>query len=203
MKLRVAGRRVDVERENLLRRLASHLLDVHAAFGRSNDRDAGGRAVDEEGEIKLTCNGGALFDQEPLHDAACRSGLHRHKRIRQHLVGEEPDIVHGFRDPHAAFITGLALFEATLSASASMNLCFHDRDGAAQLLRDRNSFLWRESRMAPRNGNTIISEDRFRLIFMHIHGTALIVREKAKIVNVSGIGWVRHLETPRGIVTQY
>ena len=104
--------------------------------------------------------------------------------MRQHLVGEEPHIVDRFRDAHAALLARRGLLEVALSAPSGMNLRFHDRDGTAQFLRDRNGLLWRKGCVSARNGNAVISEDRFGLIFMHIHGTALIVREEAKI----GIG---------------
>jgi hypothetical protein len=57
-----AGRRIDGHGEDLFRRAARHLLDVHAAFGGGDEGDARGRPVDEAGQIELAGDLGAFLD---------------------------------------------------------------------------------------------------------------------------------------------
>ena len=49
------------------------LLDVHAAFGRDDEGDARGGAVDEAGEIEFAGDAGAFLDIEAVDDLALRA----------------------------------------------------------------------------------------------------------------------------------
>ena len=48
---RIARRRFDLKRRDLVRRLVRDFFDVHAAFGGNDEGDAAGGAIDESGEI--------------------------------------------------------------------------------------------------------------------------------------------------------
>jgi hypothetical protein len=61
-----AGRRIDGDRLDLLGRVVGDRLDVHAALGRGDDRDAAGLAVDQQREIEFLGDVDAVGDVEPL-----------------------------------------------------------------------------------------------------------------------------------------
>jgi hypothetical protein len=60
------GRRVDVDRHDLLRRLGRDFLDVHAAGLRGDEGDAARRAVDQDREVELALDRRAFLDVEAL-----------------------------------------------------------------------------------------------------------------------------------------
>ena len=70
-----AGRRIDREGHDLLRRVVRDLLDVHAARGRHHEGDARGLAVDQRREIELAVDGRAFLDIEAVDLLAVRAGL--------------------------------------------------------------------------------------------------------------------------------
>src|SRR5690606_7238864 len=71
----IARRGIDGERDDPLRRLVRHLLDVHAAGLRGDERDPAGGAINERRKVELALDLGAVLDIEPLDDAAGRAGL--------------------------------------------------------------------------------------------------------------------------------
>ena len=53
---------IDDDGVDLLGAVMRHVFDVHAAFGRSNNRDTAGRPVDEQSEVEFLLNVGAIGD---------------------------------------------------------------------------------------------------------------------------------------------
>ena len=79
-----AGRRIDREGDDLLRRVVRDLLDVHAAFGRDHEGDARGLAVDQRRQVELAVDGRAFLDVEAVDLLAVRAGLMRDQRRAEH-----------------------------------------------------------------------------------------------------------------------
>ena len=102
-------RRIDREGHDLLGRVMRDLLDVHAAFGRDDEGDARGRAVDQHREIEFLVDVGAVLDVEAVDLLAGLAGLQRDQRRAQHLLGEGFGLVDRLGDAHAALVAGRSL----------------------------------------------------------------------------------------------
>ena len=77
-------------------------LDVHAALGRDDEGDAADRAVDQDRQIELAVDVGAVLDIEAVDLLAGRAGLLGDQRVAEHLLGVGDDFVDRLRQPHAA-----------------------------------------------------------------------------------------------------
>ena len=78
------------------------VLDIHAAFGRGDDRDAPGLAVDQQREIIFLFDVDAVGDVEPLDLLAVRAGLDRDQRLAEHLGGMLAHFVDRMGEANAA-----------------------------------------------------------------------------------------------------
>jgi hypothetical protein len=67
--------RIDRDGDDLVWRVVRDLLDVHAAFGRGDDRNARRLAVDQHREIELLLDRGALLDVDAIDLLSHRAGL--------------------------------------------------------------------------------------------------------------------------------
>ena len=149
------------------------LLDVHAAFRRDDEGDAGRSAIDERGEIELLLDVGAILDVEAVDLLARRPRLDRHERRAEHFLGELRDLVDRLGEAHAALFTGGSFLELALAAAAGMDLGLHDPERAAQFLRRRVRVFRLHHGDAARNGNAIFAQDGLGLILMDVHRDTL------------------------------
>jgi len=78
---------VHSEVDDFLRGGGSDLFDVHAALGGADKADAGCGAINEQGEVQLCLNAGAVFDVDAVHLLARRAGLVRDQGAAKHLLG--------------------------------------------------------------------------------------------------------------------
>jgi hypothetical protein len=62
-------------------------LDIHAAFGRGDDRDAPGDTVDQHRQVEFLCNVDAVGDVEAVDPLAGFASLHCHQRVAEHFLG--------------------------------------------------------------------------------------------------------------------
>src|ERR1700761_2490224 len=127
------GRRVDRESMYFLRRLVRHFFDIHAAFGRYNESNAGSGAIDECGKIEFALDSRAFLDIEPVDLLACRARLYRNKRPPKHFACEGFDLLDRACEPHAAFVARFLLLEFAFAAAAGMDLALDDPERAAKL----------------------------------------------------------------------
>ena len=93
-------------RLDLLRRVVGDRLDVHAAFGRGDDRDPAGLAVDQQREVEFLGDVDAVGDVEPLDLLALRAGLDRDQRLAEHLGGMLAHFVDRMGEADAALGVG-------------------------------------------------------------------------------------------------
>ncbi len=120
--------RIDRHREDLVWRIVRHLLDVHAAFGRGDERDARGCAINERGEIELAGNIDSVLDIDASNGAPRRAGLDGDESVPQHLLGELLGLARRLGEANAALVARRGLLELALAASAGMDLRL-DHDG--------------------------------------------------------------------------
>src|SRR5690606_39190836 len=102
-------------------RVVGHLLDVHAAFGGGDERDAAGGAVDQAGEVKLPLDVGTVLDIDAVDHLPGRAGLLGDQGRAEHLADEGLDLLRRAGEADAALVAGLRLFEAALAAAAGMD----------------------------------------------------------------------------------
>src|SRR5207344_1679488 len=170
------GGRIDREGENFLRRLVRNFLDVHAAFGRDNERDARGFAINQRRKIELAIDCRAFLDIEAVDLLAVRAGLVRHQRRTQNACGLFLHVIDGFHHLDAA---GFA-------APTCVDLGLYNPNRAGKLLRALDRFIDAECGDAPRHRHTEFAQHRLRLIFVDIH--AELPAERAGFFLVVEIG---------------
>ena len=121
---READGRVDVHREDLLRRVLGDLLDLDAALGGRHEGDAALVAVDDHAEVQLGDHLEALLDVEAPDLLALGAGLVRDELHAEDLLGELARFGGAaLRDLHAA----------ALAATAGVDLRLDDDDRATGL----------------------------------------------------------------------
>ncbi len=163
-------RRVDREGHDLLGGRSRDFLDVHAAFGRDDEGNARGLAVDQQREVEFARDVRAIFDVDAVDLLAGRAGLVRHQRAAEHLLGELGGFFHRLGQANAALLTGFGLFELALAAAAGVDLSLDDPKRSVELARRRLGFLGFQDSAAVRNRAAIALEELLRLIFMNVHG---------------------------------
>ncbi len=159
------GRGIDREGGDPLRGLVGDLLDVHAALGRGDERNARGRAVDQRREVELLLDRRALFDVEPVDHLALGAGL----------VGDEGRAENACR---LAAHVGNRLHDldaARLAAAAGVDLRLDDPDRTAELVRGLLRLLDRECRDAVRHRHAEFPQNGFRLVLVNIHDAPPVV----------------------------
>ena len=160
-------------------------LDVHAAFGRDDEGDAADRAVDQDRQIELALDVGAVLDIEAVDLLAGRAGLLGDQRVAEHLLGVGDDIGHRLRQPHAALGVGAKLLELALAAAAGMDLALHHIERAGQRLGGGFRLARLEHRHAFGHRRAETLQQRLALIFMDVHGC---LRSAAGITSMARCG---------------
>ena len=93
-----------------------------------------GFAVDQDREIELLVDVGAVLDVEAVDLLAWRAGLHRDQRLAEHLLGEFVDLGDRLGEADAALGVGGGFLELALAAAAGMDLALHHPERAGKLL---------------------------------------------------------------------
>ncbi len=146
-----------------------HLFDVHAAFGRGDDRDAAGLAIDQQSEIEFLRDVDAVGDVEALDLLALRASLDGDERLAEHLLGIGAHFLDRLGEADAALGVGAELGELALAAAAGVDLRLHDPERSGQLLRGLDRFVDGHGRVTGGNRNAELREQLFGLIFVDIH----------------------------------
>jgi len=168
-----AGRGIDVEAVDLLRRVMRDRLDVHAALGRGDEGDAARFPVDEQGEVEFLGDIDAVGHVEPVHLLAGRAGLDGDERVAEHLGRSRPDLIGAAGKADAALGVGAQLLELALAAAAGMDLRFHDVERAGQLSRGGDSLVDAHRGIAGGDGHAELRQQLLGLIFVDVHGAGL------------------------------
>ena len=164
-----SGRGIDGEGDDLLGRLVRDVLDVHAAFGRDDEGDARGRAIDEHRQVEFLGDVGAFLDVEAVDLLAGRAGLDGHQRRAEHLLDVGDDLVDRLGEAHAALVAGRGFLELALAAATGVDLRLDDPERTAERLGGGFRVLGVENRDAARDGRAELLQDRFGLVFMNVH----------------------------------
>ncbi len=171
-----AGRRIDGDRLDLLRRVVRDRLDIHAAFGRGDDGDAAGFAVDQQRQVEFLGDVDAVGDVEALDLLAGRAGLDRDQGLAEHLRGMRADLVDRVGEADAALGVGAELLELALAAAAGVDLRLDDPQRSGQLLGGGDRFLDAHRGMAGGHRHAELREQLFGLIFVDVHGARPLSR---------------------------
>jgi hypothetical protein len=176
----VAG--IDGEGQDLLGGVVSDALDVHAALGGGDHRDAGRLTVDQQGEVQLASNVGAFLDVEAVDLLALGAGLDGDEHPAEHLLGVLADVLDGLDDADAALGVLAEALEAALAAASGVDLGLHDEHRAAQLLRRRDRLVGGEGGLAAGHVHAERAQDGLGLVLVNVHG-----RARGKLKGVAGV----------------
>ena len=185
-----AGGGIDREGLDLLGRVVGDGFDVHAALCRDDEGDLPGGAIDQQREIEFARDIDAVGDVEAVDLLAGVAGLDRHQRVAQHVGCRRANLILGLRQPHAALGVRPKLLELALAASAGMDLRLDHIKRPGQRLRRRDRFLHAHRRMAGGNGHAELRQQFLGLIFVDVHGGAVLVileeRESLGLKHIAG-----------------
>jgi len=155
-----ADQRIDEDLDDLLGRVVSDFLDVHAAFGRGHDGDLLRGTVSQGSDVVFVLDVGAFLDQEVAHLLAFGAGL-----VGDQLHAEDLGRV------LAHFVQRLGDLDTTaLAATASVDLGLDHPDLAAELLCCLDRVIDAGAMDASRRDDTVLSQYFFCLILMNLHG---------------------------------
>ena len=167
----IAGRGINREAEDFFGGGGRDLLDIHAAFGGGDEADAGGHAVDQQGEIHFGLDAGAVLDIDAVDLLAGRAGLLGHEGAAKHALGLVGGLFHGFREAHTACVTGAGLLELALSAPAGVDLRLYHPERSVERARGRLGLFGAQNHAAIRHRGAVGAKQCLRLILMDIHET--------------------------------
>ena len=167
-----AGRRIDGDGRDLLRRVVRDLFDLHAALGRGDDGDSAALTVDEQREVELLVDVDAVGDVEPLDLLARGPGLNRHQRPAEHFGRMLAHLVDRMGEAHAALRRLAELLEFALAASAGVDLRLDDPQRSGKLVGRVDGLLDAHRGVTGRNRYAVFREQFLGLIFVDVHGRA-------------------------------
>ena len=151
-------------------RVVGDPLDVHPAFGRGDDRNPAGFAVDQQSEIIFLFDVDPVGDVEPLDLLAVRSGLDRDQGLAEHLGGMLAHLVEGMGEADAALGVGTEFLELALAPAAGVDLGLDHPQGPGKLLGRLDRLLDAHRGIARGHRNAIFRKQLFGLIFVDVHG---------------------------------
>ena len=160
---------IDADGVDFLRRFLGHRLDIHAALGGGDKGDQRGFAVDEDGEVELAVDIGAIFQIEPVDLLAFGAGLLGDQRVTQHLGDMGFHFISRMRQPDATLGIRAKFLEAALAAPACMDLALHHVERAGQFTQRLVHITRRQDGHALGHGRSVIPQQRLGLIFVNIH----------------------------------
>ncbi len=161
---------IDGDGVDLLGRVVRDGLDVHAAFGRDDERDAAGAAIDQQSEVEFLVDVDAVGHVEAVDLLAGRAGLDGDERVAEHVGRCCADFVERLGEADAALGVGAEFLELALAAAAGVDLRLHDIERPGQLLGGLDGFLDRERGEAGGDGGAELREQFLGLIFVDVHG---------------------------------
>jgi hypothetical protein len=181
-----ADGRVEADLEDLLRALARHLLDLHAAFGRGDHGDAAARPVDQHAEIQLAPDVGPVLDVDALDLLALRPGLRGDQPHAEHRLGRLLGLVDGLHHLDAA----------ALAAAAGVDLRLDHPNRAAQLAGHVLRFLRGVGDDAARHRDAVFRQQALGLILVDVHGSLTTTARNRSAVG-SGLRFSSLAASPR------
>ena len=165
----IAGGGINREAQDFFGRAGSDFFDVHAAFGRADERHAAGDAVNQQGEIQFAFDVRTVFDVDAVHLLASRTGLMRDQSATQHFLGFFSGLFDRLGEAYTAFFASIRLFERAFTAPTCVDLRFDDPQRAVQFACCGFSFVSFENDTAFRDRGAIGTKESLRLIFMNVH----------------------------------
>ena len=169
VEIRQAGGGVDVEGQDLFGRVMGDVFDRHAAFGRTDEGDAAGGAVDQDGEVKLAGDVGAVFDIDAVDLLARRAGLHGDQGAAQHLAGKLGGLTDRAGEADAALFARLRLLEMALAAATGVNLRLDHPERAVKFAGGGLGLFGAQHWATIGNRDAIAAQKGLGLVFVDVH----------------------------------
>ena len=161
-----ADRRIDVLLDDRLRVLGRNLFDLHPAGLRGHEDRTRDRAVQQNAQIQFAGNRQRLFDQQPPHLLALRTGLVGHQLHPENLFRQFAGLRVALGQLHAA----------AHPAASRVNLRLHHHSGgpcAHQVFGGALCFLARLHHRAARHRHPILRKNGLGLVLVNFHGFSI------------------------------
>ena len=168
--VRDAGRRLDRQRHDAIRGVVRDGFDVHAAFGRDNERDLARTTIDQQRAVQFFFDVGAVFDIDAVHLAAGRRCLRRHEVVAEHGLHVLERLFLREAEADAAFFTGFLFDELAFAAAAGVDLRFHDPERTRQRVDRSLRLVHRGDGDALCDRRSERLQDFLRLMLVNVHG---------------------------------
>ena len=156
------GGRVDLDTDDLLRRLRRDFLDVHAAGRRGDERDAAAVAIEQQAQVQLALDLRAGLDVDLVDRQPLGPGLLGREPLAEHACRGCRDVADGLDDLDAA---GLA-------AAARVHLRLDHPEAAAEAARGVRGLFGRRGDEAGRHRDAVTGEELLGLVFVQVHAAA-------------------------------
>ena len=171
----IAGCWVDFEAQDFFWGRGCNLFDVHAAFGRCNDRNTRCRAVNQQSQVHFGFDVRTIFDVDAVDLLACWTGLVCDQSFAQHLFCLFGCFFYRFGKANTAFFACFGFFEAAFAAATCVDLRLNYPERAIKFTCCGFCVFSLQYDTAVRNRRAVAAQERFGLIFMDVHRVSLAV----------------------------
>ena len=149
--------------------LRRDLLDVHAALGRADEGDAARGPVDQQREVELAGDVGAVLDVDAVDHLAGRPGLVGDERAAEHLLRLVGGLGDRLGDAHAALVAGGGLLELALAAAAGVDLRLDHPDRPVELAGGGLGLVGLQHHAAVGHRHAVLLQELLGLVFVNVH----------------------------------
>ena len=146
-----------------------NLFNIHATFGRDDEGDPAGFAIDEKRQIEFPFDLGSFLDIEPVDLLSGRAGLQSHQSVAEHFSRVLTHLGDRLRQPYAALRVRPELPELAFPATAGMDLGFHHEDRTWKPRSSLARIVYIKGRITFRHGNAKGPEQALGLVLVDMH----------------------------------
>ncbi len=146
-------------------------FNFHPTFGRGDDANALGFAVQHDAQIEFALERLGHFHVDALNGLAFRAGLNGHQALAQQFAGGGIDLM-----------VGLAQLDAAgLAAGSGVHLGLHRPVPAAQFRRRIDGLVGAVGHAAARHRHAEARQKLFRLVLVNVHASPSVVWKRVVV----------------------